>query len=272
MTRSYKRLMWSPRLGLRKPLMWLLKPRWKQSGTRVVCLHEIDDTKLFYKKMVWLKSNYNIIKMDDLTDLEFNAPRVGHNVVLTFDDCFASWKTNAITILKAMEIPATFFIPSGRITRTDRTAADVEMFRVTTRNLRRAIIGPSLTQQEVQSIANDLLFTIGSHTIHHVDVRDCRFKTDYDAEICGDREYLRHLTGQWIRYFAFPYGMPKNCPWSATLYCMKLGFKKVFSTIPGWVGQEYVIGRDCLSIEDPEWYWKARLGGSYDWLYRRLHK
>ena len=68
----------------------------------------------FQHQMMWLKSNANIISMDDIVESYENHNSLPKNAVaITFDDGFKNNYTQAAPILDEHSIPATFYVSSG---------------------------------------------------------------------------------------------------------------------------------------------------------------
>jgi len=70
------------------------------------------ESNFFEEQMIWLKNNYNIVKLHDgLKAMDDNSLQ-GQSVAITFDDGDKS-NIEAMKILQRHNIPATFFINSG---------------------------------------------------------------------------------------------------------------------------------------------------------------
>ncbi len=76
---------------------------------------------------------------------------------------------------------------------------------------------------QIKEIANDSLFTIGSHSLTHANLAEINPKEAYE-EILSSKKILEDICGHTIDEFAFPFGTYTN----ATVdYCKSLGFKKI---------------------------------------------
>jgi peptidoglycan/xylan/chitin deacetylase (PgdA/CDA1 family) len=53
-----------------------------------------------------LKSNTNVINIHDFFDNQLSADKI--NTVITFDDGYKGWVTNALPLLKRLDLPAPF--------------------------------------------------------------------------------------------------------------------------------------------------------------------
>ena len=65
--------------------------------------------KSFEEQIIYLKKNYNIIRVEDIE----NAPE--NSVIITFDDGYLDNYTNAYPILKKYDVPATIFVAADAI-------------------------------------------------------------------------------------------------------------------------------------------------------------
>ena len=64
----------------------------------------------FREQLLFIKNNYEIFRFED-DYVKRNQPAI----IITFDDGYADNYQNALPILEELEIPATFFITTGRI-------------------------------------------------------------------------------------------------------------------------------------------------------------
>lgn len=223
----------------RKPVLWTLsKIIPPKIGKRVICMHSIaeEDLGLFRERMEWLKRNYYVLSIVELMRSSLKSLYMeGYSgISLTFDDVatYDRWE-NVLNALSKLEIPALFFVHKHKNIETD-----------------------------INSHSASSLWTLGDHT-----------KTHRDLGMIIDRQTLERET-QGYRYFAYPFGMRSNLnPTVKGFLCSKVSY--AFTCIPGFVTEDsdpYEMPRDSLDIHDPEWYWRAKLAGQYDWLYRRIHR
>ena len=74
------------------------------------------DVKVFYSQMKYLRSNCNLISMDEVIYYKnLNQKFPSNSVVITFDDGFKNNHNIAAPILDKFNIPATFYVCSGMI-------------------------------------------------------------------------------------------------------------------------------------------------------------
>lgn len=87
-----------------------------QRVMRVIMFHSIgtDDypVDMFRQQLLYLKRRFVIIGLDELLD---RCESSGHQIALTFDDGLRNNITHAYPVLRALSIPATFFVCPGLI-------------------------------------------------------------------------------------------------------------------------------------------------------------
>lgn len=71
------------------------------------------DAARFEQMMVWLKSWYNILPLDQAVDALAGGTLPARAAAITFDDGYADNRTIALPILKKHDLAATFFIATG---------------------------------------------------------------------------------------------------------------------------------------------------------------
>ncbi len=231
-----------------------------RSGGRIIALHDVPDRNALRERLAWLQRHYTIQPLKDL--LTSPADRA---VALTFDDGYASWHDVAMPVLKALGLPATFFLCSGFI---GLEGADADRFL---RNrIRRTSRLTPLTRGQVQRLADVPQFEVGSHTVTHADLAPLTPR-QISVEVADDRSRLEAMTGRRVSMFAYPFGQPPQASAEAMKTLELAGFEWAFTIVPQFVERaagRFCIGRDSLDIADSKRVWSATLRGSYDWLYR----
>ena len=101
-------------LGYSNIQNWILRIQ-REAVTTIVTFHDIpfEEVVRFEAKMTFLKRKTNVISLDDYMLGKVSYEKI--NVVITFDDGYKGWMSNAIPILMELGLPATFFISSGSI-------------------------------------------------------------------------------------------------------------------------------------------------------------
>lgn len=176
------------------------------------------------------------------------------SIVITFDDGFANFLTEAYPALAETGLSATMFLPTAFIQES-----------------RRAFKGTDcLTWDEVRQLhAKGIEF--GSHTVNHPRLVDLAWP-EVDQELRQSKRELEAQLGQPARTFAYPYAFPQANrafvqPFLGLL--KELDYSCCVTTEVGRVGlgdDPYRLKRlPANGLDDPGLL-RAKLEGSYDWL------
>lgn len=117
----------------------------------------------------------------------------GKPVVITFDDGFADFYTNALPILSRYHFPATLYVTSGFVGSTSRWL----------RHLGEAD-RPMLTWEQLAEI-NTCGIECGSHSQHHPQLDSIPVELARQ-EIVGSKHHLEDRLSQPVLSFAYPFG------------------------------------------------------------------
>jgi len=120
-------------------------------------------------------------------------------VAVTFDDGFRNFP-GAMSVLSHHGVPATVFVCPGLI-----GDVDPEFVR------ERHGLSPDardilMTPEQLRTVADSDLFTIGNHTATHVDVSDISDEERLVDEVIGARKRLEARFGVTVNQFSYPYG------------------------------------------------------------------
>jgi peptidoglycan/xylan/chitin deacetylase (PgdA/CDA1 family) len=140
---------------------------------------------VFRAQMDWLRAHgFRGISERDLFDaLEWGTPLPRRPVLITFDDGYRDVLYNAEPVLHRLHMPATTFVISDRVSSRD----------------------PSfLTWRDLRDLRRDG-FTIGSHTVHHLDLTTLPTAQAW-LELTQSRETLEKHLGSPVYWFSYPAG------------------------------------------------------------------
>ena len=127
-------------------------------------------------------------------------------ILLTFDDGYRDFYTDAYPILKKYNVKATAYVITGFLNNRN-----------------------SMTTEEVQEIATDGLVEIGAHTVHHAWLKGIPLDK-LQSEIVDGKRNLEELIGKQVVSFAYPYGVFDIAAINAV---HQAGFTSAVSTVPG---------------------------------------
>lgn len=147
------------------------------------------------------KAGYTTIHLTDL--LTGNYPE--KSIILTFDDGYADFLSQAWPILKAHGFTATIFVISGRLNNPAHLSANDVVY---------------LANQGVE---------IGSHTINHVNLANQKPEALY-KELAESRQSLSNLTEKETLTIAYPSGQYND---QTLIEAAKIGYKLGVTTHEG---------------------------------------
>jgi len=178
---------------------------------RVLLYHDVpvDEEDNFYKQLVWLKKDWNII-----TPLQFesmlleNIPIIGNNLLITFDDGFLSNRAVAEKILNPLGIKAIFFIISEftKIKESSDARKFISDHIIPNSNLQdipkkwRNLQWPDLAALIEQG------HTIGHHTKTHKRLSECNSKGEMVDEILLSSKEIELNLDIELNHFAYTFG------------------------------------------------------------------
>jgi len=140
------------------------------------------------------KAGYQVIGLDDLINSINNGTSLPQkSIAITFDDGFADNYENAFPVLQEYGFPATVFVVSRLVGRTNEWMQE-EGFPA------RKLLG----WKELKEISENGI-TIGSHTTTHASLIDIEKKSAMH-EIINSKSELEDALGKSVLYFAYPYG------------------------------------------------------------------
>ena len=142
----------------------------------------------------WLIQNkFEFISLQQVVTLIFQRKFFFRKryVTLTFDDGYADFLSNAMPILRKHGIPSTLFLVTGKLGCTDEWSQSA---------VRRRLLNVD-ELKEIKAIGD---VTLGSHTVHHVDLTMLDHQS-LQNELISSRELLTDL-GETFYPFSYPWG------------------------------------------------------------------
>jgi peptidoglycan/xylan/chitin deacetylase (PgdA/CDA1 family) len=232
---------------------------------RIVAFHDILPKELehFKTNLCFLKHNTNVVSLDDFFSSRLVTNKI--NTVITFDDGYRSWITHVFPILKELKLAATFFISSGFVGLSKNEEATYTKTNLFKKMLPREITG-CLKETDIRRLA-DNGFSIGGHTLNHIDLEVARNIDQLKYEIAEDKLRLEKITGTNIKYFSYPTGAYKNTEIDLTKLLREIGYKAAVTTITGFNTTNtnpFFLRRELTGAAMPHNLFKARVYGNYD--------
>ncbi len=256
-------------LGLFYPLQRLAGPR---PGIPILMYHSISreeergrgpyfrtctDPTIFENQIKYLARNgYEAINLDEaIQRIEAPSPNARKAVVLTFDDGYEDFYTEAFPVLSAFRYTATVFLPTAYIGDTAQAFNGTEC----------------LTWSHVRELQNAGI-EFGSHTVTHPQLATLP-KESVKRELWCSRTEVEDRLGAPVRSFSYPYAFPEaNREFKREFREMLIaaGYCNGVSTIIGRLSRRSdrcVLERLPVNSGDDSGFLKAKLEGGYDWLH-----
>ncbi len=233
------------------PSQWLNYARGNR--LRILMYHSISDTPndrlavspaSFAAQMRYLAENhFRVVSLrEGCLKLQASAS-LKRTIVLTFDDGYRDFLTTAVPVLKQRAFPATLFVATNQINRSERF--------LTTNDLHR-----------VRSIG----FTIGSHTMTHPDLTNLDDRT-LAHELNESRTLIAESGGTFFS-FAYPGGTFTRRERDAVMHA---GYDCALIVGGRWGnGSEtdrFLLKREPMLATDTLARFKQRVDGFYEFQY-----
>ncbi|HEX4799414.1 MAG TPA: polysaccharide deacetylase family protein, partial [Candidatus Paceibacterota bacterium] len=166
---------------------------------RVVVFHDVSDAMWFERLIAHMRARYHVLTPTDFFANTFHPKKI--NILITFDDGYASWATVCAPILEAEGVLALFFVNSHLL----EVSHDSELTRAFTHdNLLLATPRALLTSKQLISLIGQG-HSIGGHTKNHARLAALQ-KDEEEAEVVEDKKVLETYTHDALRAFAYPFG------------------------------------------------------------------
>ena len=212
--------------------------------------------KIFNTHLDYLRDNeYVVINLSDAVSyLITGTPIPNKFLVITFDDGYRDFYTNAFPILKQHAFSCTVFLPTGFIEGRRPGLKDKE----------------HMNWDEVRTLSKEGI-KFGSHTVTHPQLALLN-KDGILYELKHSKESIEDNIGEAVESFSYPFAFPEaNKPFKSLLSHIidECGYKNGVSTrigIATYGENKYFLKRIPINTHDDELFFRAKLEGSYDWL------
>jgi peptidoglycan/xylan/chitin deacetylase (PgdA/CDA1 family) len=211
---------------------------------------------IFALQMKWLRqAGYRTIGLSELLNGFETTQDLSKTVVLTFDDGYKDFYTDAFPILKQCGFSATVFLATDRIRDTPVRVEGADY----------------LTWNEVRELHSEGI-TFGSHSVTHADLRSLG-PEQIDYELGYSKESIEQKIGTPVESFSYPFAVPEEDGdfiryLSDTLE--NVGYVNGVSSTIGRARPKnslFFLPRLSVNSWDDVELLRAKLEGGYDWLH-----
>ncbi len=175
---------------------------------------------------------FDVIALGELVNRLELGQRIARTLVITFDDGYHDNFEFAAPVLRASDLPATFFVVTDFVETDIVPCWDKD-------------ISPAprwMSWNDVKQLRSDG-FEIGAHTRNHVDLGKVTGE-QARREIAGSREALETRLGCRVDLFAYPYGGEENLTEANRDLVRESGFRCCASCCGGVIQ----LGQDPLRL------------------------
>jgi peptidoglycan/xylan/chitin deacetylase (PgdA/CDA1 family) len=228
-----------------------------ENQLRVLLYHDIppEDKDNFSAQLEWLKRSWNFLTPEKFSSIISGVePLQGRNLLLTFDDGFASNRVIAEQVLNPMNIKAIFFVMSDFVNLTDLN----EVRRFIIQN-----IYPGLNVKELPLHWRNMGWgdlqallqqghCIGGHTRTHARLSKLKNKSDLEREIIFSADQLEKRLGVPVEHFAYTFGDLTSFSDQALAIAQRR-FRFIYSGMRGnntAQKEPFIIKRDSAAFQD----------------------
>lgn len=180
--------------------------------------------RLFARQIGWLESRFDLVTLAVAQQrLRSGESHRRAAVCVTFDDGYAENCDFALPLLLRKQIPCTYFVATDHVVHGRPFPHDVACGQ--------PLLPNSLDQ--LRTMVDDGI-EIGAHSRTHVDLGGVYEPAVLRDEVVTARDDLEMALGQPIRYFAFPYGQPRQLTPAAMHMARQAGYEGVCSAYGGY--------------------------------------
>jgi peptidoglycan/xylan/chitin deacetylase (PgdA/CDA1 family) len=203
-----------------------------QAPISVLIFHRIADdqannwttpTQKFVQAIRWLKPRFDLISLAEAQRRISAGANHRPAVSISFDDGYEENCRIALPLLIAERIPCTYFVCTHPVLTGTPFQHDQSM-------------GHSFRPNSVEQLRDlsDAGIEIGAHSRTHPDFGQISDHATLHDELVTARDELANALGKPIRYFAFPFGCPKNLTAEAFRLARSAGYAGVLSAYGGY--------------------------------------
>lgn len=212
--------------------------------------------QVFAQQMRWMRANgYRTLDLTQMWTAMQAGDDLSKTVVITFDDGYRDFYTDAFDALRQCGFTATIFLATDRIKDSPVRIEGVDY----------------LTWSEVRELhAGGTRF--GSHTVTHPDLRSLG-PDQIEYEVGCSKETIEQKLGVAVESFSYPFAFPEENK-DFTQFLVDIlenqGFENGVSTIIGRASKDnnhYYLPRLPVNSWDDATLLRAKLEGGYDWLH-----
>ncbi len=241
-------------------LVWLYGSLQRRSGplVRIVVFHDVPDRMWFESMIKALSQSYNVISPHDFHAGKLDATQI--NVLVTFDDGYASWQTIALPVLTTYNVTGLFFINSGLVDVAEEKGASAMFMK------EQLLISPkeAISWGGVRALM-EAGHSIGGHAHSHANLATLSGE-ELRHEIMEDKKIIEERIGLRLKDFAYPFGTRAHVNKEVVEAIQNVGYTYAYTAVSRFATCEetFTIPRMCIESGQSALALRRWVRGGYD--------
>jgi peptidoglycan/xylan/chitin deacetylase (PgdA/CDA1 family) len=210
----------------------------------------------FAMQMRWLRrAGYRTISLSELLDGFDSRQNLAKKFVLTFDDGYQDFYTEAFPVIRQCGFTATVFLATDRIRDTSTRVEGADY----------------LTWNEVREL-HAAGVTFGSHSVTHADLRSLG-PEQIEYELGYSKETIEQKIGASVDSFSYPFALPEEDGDFIRYLADALENMGYSNGVSSTIGRakpkdaRFFLPRLSVNAWDDVELLRAKVEGGYDWLH-----
>jgi peptidoglycan/xylan/chitin deacetylase (PgdA/CDA1 family) len=219
--------------------------------------HQINTpASVFAMQMKWLRNEgYRTIGLTQLMAGFESSNKLAKSIVLTFDDGYRDFYTDAFPVLRQCGFSATVFLATDRIRERSVRVEGADY----------------LTWGEVRELHSEGI-TFGSHSVTHPDLRSLG-PDQIEHELGYSKETIEEKIGECVESFSYPFALPEEDGDFIRYLGDTLENMGYLNGVSSTIGRampndaRFFLPRLSVNSWDDVELLRAKVEGGYDWLH-----
>lgn len=211
--------------------------------------------RVFAEHMAILRDEgYSVVGLPEAIRRTVEADTTTKRAVITFDDGFRDFYTDAFPVLSCYGFTATMFLPTSYVQETRGRFKGKEC----------------MNWSEIRELQHEGI-VFGSHSVTHPKLYGLEAAT-IRRELVDSRQTIEQSLGCAVQSFAYPYAFPsQDVSFKRQFRDMlrEAGYTEAVCTTVGRLDSSsdpFFLKRLPVNSDDDSRLFRAKLAGSYDWL------
>ena len=173
----------------------------------------------FGRQLRYVQQHWQFTDMDTYVRECHTNPNLA---TVTFDDAYSCLYTDVKAICDELNVPVTVFVPVSHVETYNSWDENVPGYQKI----------DMLSWETIEQLAQNPLFTFGSHGMTHVSMRH-QSKEETGKSLRESKQILEEHLHKPVNYFAYPYGQKRDFGFATPELLQEIGYKAACTTLWG---------------------------------------